>query len=63
MTTLGMGLPSWNKNWSAMTGSMLPAAYTARSARNIRIGTLPCVMHKAVYWLTMMGLRFRQPQR
>jgi hypothetical protein len=39
LTTPGMGLPSWNKNWSAMTGSMLPAAYTMRSARNIRIGS------------------------
>ena len=45
-----------------MTGSMLPAAYTTRSARNIPIGSLSCVMHKAVYWLATMGLRFRQPQ-
>jgi len=39
LTAPGMGLPSWDKNWSAMTGSMLPAAYTMRSARNIRIGS------------------------
>jgi hypothetical protein len=63
LTAQGDGLASWNKNWSAMTGSILPAAYTARSARNIRIGSLPCVMHKAVYWLTTMGPGFRQPQR
>ncbi len=37
LTTLGIGVPLWNKNWSAMTGSMLPAAYTTRSARSIRI--------------------------
>jgi hypothetical protein len=39
LTTQGMRLPSWNKNWSAMTGSTLAGAYTTRSARNIRIGS------------------------
>ena len=42
-----MGLPSWNKNWSAMTGLMLPAAYTTRSARNIRVGLYGCLMGTA----------------
>jgi hypothetical protein len=35
----GMGLSSWNKNRSAMTGSMLRAACTVRSARSTRIGS------------------------